>query len=604
VSVLDALAGAESGAESGPSADLAVLADLSPGALRAMAPEDLPALADQIRRFLVACLATTGGHLGSNLGIVELTLSLHRVFESPGDALIWDTGHQTYVHKLVTGRAGAFSGLRQAEGLSGYPSRTESVHDLVENSHASTALSYACGLARARRLQGDDRTVVAVVGDGSLTGGMAYEALNNIGTHRTPVLIVLNDNGRSYAPTVWPLGAADQSATATGAGPASAFFTSLGIAYVGPVDGHDHVQLEQTLRAAASTDRPTVVHVRTVKGRGYPPAEADGDKKLHDIGPFDPATGVARGANGSTYTREFGQAMVAEASIHPELVAVTAAMAGPTGLEEFARRFPDRCIDVGIAEQHAVTVAAGMAMGGLRPVVAVYSTFLNRAWDQIYHDVGLHRLPVVFCIDRAGITGDDGPSHHGLLDLALLSKVPGMTILAPSSLGDVRAMLAQALAVTSGPVAIRWPKGEGALSTRPQPPGFTARRMRTGDQLCLVGVGRMLRACEEAAELLVSSGVDATVWDARVACPLDPDLVDDAARHTVVLTAEDGVADGGIGALLAGTLRRRHPDGTTRVVVCGVPTAYLPHGRVGDILSGLGLDGPGLAATALRALGG
>ena len=579
---------------------------LDPSALRSMELPELAGLAAEIRRFLVASVSATGGHLGSNLGVVELTLAVHRVFESPLDAVVWDTGHQAYVHKLVTGRAGAFTGLRRRGGLSGYPNRSESPHDLVENSHASTALSYASGLARARRHQGDDRAVVAVVGDGALTGGLAFEALNNIGAYQTPVLIVLNDNGRSYAPTVSRLCSSDHDGT--GASPASSFFTSLGIDYRGPVDGHDQGRLEQELMALSSSPGPAVLHVRTVKGRGYPPAEADDAKKLHDIGPFDPATGIATATAGPTYTQAFSEALLAEAELHPELVAVTAAMAGPTGLDAFRRRFPGRFLDVGIAEQHAVSTAAGMAMGGLRPVVAIYSTFLNRAWDQIYYDVGLHRLPVIFCIDRAGITGEDGPSHHGLLDLALMTKVPGMTVLAPSSYGDVAEMLHEALAITTGPVAIRWPKGDAPAARWPAgdralPWGLSARRLRDGDQVCLIGVGRMVAACEQAAEILARSGIGATVWDARAAAPIDPALIRDASRHPVVLTAEDGVVEGGVGSLVVSALGRS--GGALlrpRVVPCGVPVDYLAHGRVDEILSGLGLDGPGLAATALGAL--
>jgi 1-deoxy-D-xylulose-5-phosphate synthase len=577
------------------------LVGLSPAAIRRLDAAALERLAADIRSFLIDAVATTGGHLGSNLGAVELTLALHKVFDAPLDRMVWDTGHQTYVHKIVTGRASAFGGLRRAGGLSGYPNRLESPHDLVENSHASTALSYAFGLARARRLQGGSHHVVAVVGDGALTGGLSYEALNNIGTDRAGVIIVLNDNGRSYARTVSPLTTAERS-DAPSTGPA-AFFEALGIGYQGPVDGHDLEALDAALRRAAATAGPVLLHVHTVKGRGYPPAEQDDEKCLHDIGPFDPATGrlLTRPASAgdSSYTDAFADSLLREASRHPELVAITAAMPGSCGLLEFARRYPDRFLDVGIAEQHAVTTAAGMAMAGLRPVVAIYSTFLNRAWDQLYYDVGLHRLPVIFCIDRAGITGDDGPSHNGVLDLALLTKVPGMTVLAPSSYEEVGVMLAQAMAIRSGPVALRWPK-TGARRRTVTGHGTEARRVRHGDRVCLLGLGKMLEACEMAARELEPAGIDATVWDIRVAAPLDPAMLRDALRHQVVLTVEDGVVEGGVGSAIARALRQVAGAGPLPAIVpCGLPLAYFPQGTAADILSAHGLDGHQLARKAL-----
>ncbi|HEV8066000.1 MAG TPA: 1-deoxy-D-xylulose-5-phosphate synthase, partial [Acidimicrobiales bacterium] len=506
-------------------------------ALRGMDRRQLGDLGEQIRAHLVETLSVTGGHLGSNLGVVELTIALHRVFDSPTDAIVWDTGHQAYVHKILTGRLGAFPTLRQPGGLSGYPNRAESSHDLVENSHASTALSYAYGLAAGRRQAGLPGCVVAVVGDGALTGGLAYEALNNIGTRGLPVVVVLNDNGRSYAPTVSRL-AGPQSGRR-----AAAFFEALGLAYAGVVDGHDVEALEAELVQAASATGPVVVHVRTTKGKGYGPAEEDEDKCLHDVGPFDPLTGRPPAAVPArlSYTDAFAHALVAEAARHPGLVAITAAMAGPTGLGEFASRYPDRFFDCGIAEQHAVTAAAGMAMAGLRPVVAVYSTFLNRAWDQVYYDVGLHRLPVVFCLDRAGVTGDDGPSHHGSLDLMLLTKVPGMTVMAPSSHQEVGEMLATALAQADGPVAIRWPK-TAAMSSRICGAGLGARKLADGGDACLLGVGKLVEACLEAAVELAAEGVRASVWDVRLASPLDPAMLADAMGHPVVVTAEDGIA--------------------------------------------------------------
>jgi 1-deoxy-D-xylulose-5-phosphate synthase len=580
-----------------PTEPFAALHGLSPELLRTMDHGTLGELAAEMRRFLVSSLSANGGHLGSNLGAVELTFALHRVFDSPHDPIIWDTGHQAYVHKLVTGRAEGFARLRKEDGLSGYPNRDESDHDFVENSHASTALSYADGLARARDLQGGAHHVVAVVGDGALTGGLAYEALNNIGMERRRLVVVLNDNGRSYAPTVSRLTTACHGRL--DAAPRS-FFDALGLRYTGPVDGHDVAALEEALRSARASEGPVVVHVHTVKGRGYAPAELDGEKCLHDVSPFDPANGLPKVAKGTvpSYTEAFGAALVAEAAVRRDLVAVTAAMTGPTGMLEFAARFPDRLYDVGIAEQHAVTAAAGMAMGGLRPVVAIYSTFLNRAWDQLVHDVALHRLPVVFCLDRAGVTGDDGPSHHGILDLALLTKVPGMTVLAPSSYEEVGVMLHQALETTTGPVAIRWPKTPARHCTATGH-GLSARRVVAGDGgVCLLGVGKLLDACERAAAELRADGVAATVWDVRVVRPLDDAMLADAADHGVVVTAEDGVADGGVGAAIAAALR----GSGAHVVNCGLPTAFLSHGRPDDILAAHGLDAAGITAAVAEAL--
>ncbi|MGH9110475.1 MAG: 1-deoxy-D-xylulose-5-phosphate synthase, partial [Acidimicrobiales bacterium] len=590
------------------------LAGLTPGTLRGMGGDELDRLAAAIRRFLVRSVSATGGHLGSNLGVVEVALALHRVFDSPTDPIVWDTGHQAYVHKILTGRAGAFSRLRQAAGLSGYPNRAESHHDLVENSHASTALSYADGLARARDLTGGRHHVVAVVGDGALTGGLAYEALNNIGTAGRRVVVVLNDNGRSYSPTVSRLttaGGGPTGAAAPSGGPSpAAFFNSLGLSYDGPVDGHDIGAVESALRRAAARPGPVVVHVHTQKGRGYPPAEGDEEKRLHDVSPFDPATGRSRPRPVTlSYTEAFADALMAEAAARPEVVAVTAAMVGSTGLLRFADTFGERFVDVGIAEQHAVATAAGMAMAGLRPVVAIYSTFLNRAWDQLYYDVGLHRLPVVLCVDRAGVTGDDGPSHHGLLDLALLTKIPGMTVLAPSSYGEVAVMLRQALDTVDGPVAIRWPKTP-ARHTGAVGSGLSARRVHGGDgSVCLLGLGKLVERCEQAAAHLAARGVDATVWDVRAATPLDRSMLADAARHRVVVTAEDGVVEGGVGAAIAAALSEPGDragggsvpaggGGTCRVVARGLPVAYLAQGGADDILAAHGLDGAGLARTA------
>ena len=638
----------------------------TPADLRSLNPEELATLAEEIRAFIVESVTATGGHLGSNLGVVELTLALHRVFESPRDAVLWDTGHQAYIHKLVTGRRYGFRSLRQKGGLSGYPSRAESDHDWIENSHASTVLSYAHGLASAWALDGQlvgsggNRRVVAVVGDGALTGGMAYEALNNLGHSGRRVLVVLNDNGRSYAPTVSFLsrsvttlrlhptyvqtrerlrsllrdlpGVGDLAYSGVH-GLTSAlrevlsphtFFEALGVRYAGPIDGHDMAQTEQALLNAADWDGPIVVHLLTQKGRGYGPAEEDEVQHLHDVkagsrqagskpqaalasphsgdtgGPPAPPIGSTHAA---TYTDAFAHALVRIAEHRPEVVALTAAMPGPTGLLAFQARFPERFFDVGIAEQHEVTAAAGMAMGGLRPVVAVYSTFLSRAFDQMNLDVGLHRLPVVFALDRAGITGENGPSHHGVLDLVLSLAVPGMTVLAPSSAEDLEAMLETALDL-AGPVTIRFP----ATPARHAEPGrgLEARQLRGGDgAVCLLGVGKLVAACIGAAEELAGTGIEATVWDVRAVSPPDEAMVADAARHQLVVTAEDGLRTGGAGTFLADAVARAADEADRSappVKTLGIPRAYIPQGKADTILSALGLDGQAIAASVRRAL--
>ena len=633
-----------------------------PSDLRRLSPNELDDLAGEIRDFIVQSVSETGGHLGSNLGAVELTLALHRVFDSPRDAVLWDTGHQAYVHKLVTGRQAGFEQLRQAGGLSGYPSREESEHDFIENSHASTALSYAYGLAVARDTTADParRHIVAVVGDGSMTGGMAYEALNNLGHSKRRVIIVLNDNGRSYAPTISNLtdnghgAVADRVAEKLSHGLAAirlnpvyvrrqrklerflrdlpgvgapaergmdafkaavrqflqppSFFEALGVRYVGPIDGHDVVELEHAFRNAIelSAEGPIVVHVLTQKGRGYPPAEDDDEKHLHDAPVFDPAVGPPK-AVPTGYTQVFAEAMIKEAEHEPRLVAITAAMPGPTGLLPFQARFPDRFFDVGIAEQHAVTGAAGMAMGGLRPVVAIYSTFLNRAWDQVVYDVALHRLPVIFCLDRAGVTGDDGASHHGIYDMALLAKVPGMRILAPSSAEELQQMLHDAIELAdSGPVVIRYPKGKSrSVPESEVGSGLSARRMREGDgTLCVLAIGKLVAAAEKAVEVLAADGIDATLWDVRCCAPLDPLMLEDAARHGAVITAEDGIREGGIGMSIADAIDHACvADRLPRVEVLGIPTRFLPHAKPDRILAQLGLDADGIALAARNAIG-
>ena len=623
----------------------------SPADLRTLDDAQLATLAAEIRQVIVQSVARNAGHLGSNLGVVELTLALHRVFDSPNDRILWDTGHLAYVHKLVTGRLADFEKLRQPGGLSGYPSRAESEHDWIENSHASTVLSYAHGLAMAEDLAAEadlhagrihrPREVVAVIGDGALTGGMAYEALNNLGHTGRKAIIVLNDNGRSYAPTVGRLTASVSRLRldprylrqrrraeevvrqlpmvgqhlAWGLSGARAglremleppiFFETLGVRYSGPFDGHDVALLEEALTNAREFDGPVVVHVLTTKGKGYPPAEQDEEKCLHDAPVFNPEIGPQPSGPGKpSYTAAFTEAIVKEGEARPELVAITAAMPGSTGLLPFQERFPDRFVDVGIAEQHAVTAAAGMAMGGLRPVVALYSTFLTRAFDQTNLDVGLHQLPVVFCIDRAGVTGPDGASHHGVLDMVLLTKVPGMTVFAPSSYQELQAMLHDALEIDSGPSAIRWPRTPAPTVDEDQVGhGLHARRARTGADVCLIGVGKMFTRCLEAADLLAAEGIEATVWDPRVVKPLNPEMLDDAARHPAVVTVEDGLREGGVGSAIELQLTDRVGAAPVPPIeVCGTPTAYLPHGDPEAILTSLGLDATGIAAAARRAL--
>ena len=602
-----------------------------PSDLRRLSYEELDELAGEIREKIVEAVSRNGGHLGSNLGAVELTLALHRVFDSPHDVVLWDTGRQAYVHKMVTGRSD-FTTLRQAGGLSGYPSRAESEHDWIENSHASPVVSYAHGMATAMRLRGeDDRRIVAVLGDGSLTGGMAFEGLNNLGHSGCRAVIVLNDNGRSYAPTVSKL---SESLARLRSNPAyirnrarfdkllhevpvvggklekvgdaalsalreifepPAFFETLGVRYTGPFDGHDVAGVEKALRHAAAYDGPIVVHVLTQKGRGYAPAEDDPIKRLHDMSDSKPGS----------YTAAFTEAIIKEADHRPELVALTAAMPDSTGLLPFKERFPDRLFDVGIAEQHAVTAAAGMAMGGLRPVFAVYSTFLSRAFDQVNLDVALHGQPVVLCLDRAGITGDDGASHHGVLDMVLLTKVPGMTVFAPSSYAEVGQMLHDALELCpDGPSAIRWSK---TMPPEPEPDdvgsGLQARKVRSGRDVCLLAVGKMLGPARAAAEALAAGGVEATVWDVRVVTPLDPEMLADAARHPAVVTIEDGYRDGGAGSLVASRLTDLvAPRSAPPVVNLGVPVRFLQHGKPDAILAELGLDAAGIAASVRATL--
>ncbi len=609
----------------------------SPADCRLLSLEECRQLSSEIREFLVERVSHTGGHLGPNLGVVELTLALHRVFDSPRDQIVFDTGHQTYVHKILTGRKDQFNTLRQAGGLSGYPSRAESEHDIVENSHASTGLSWALGLAQARRRRGETGRVVVVVGDGSLTGGMAYEALNNIGALRPDMVIVLNDNGRSYAPTVG--GMANHlarirlnpryEAAKTGIGeflsslpavgePAHemarrlktgvkqlvsphVFFEDLGIKYSGPINGHDQRQVETALNLAKGLPGPVLVHVVTDKGHGFSPAEDDEIDKFHGVGAFDISTGKIHGG-GVSYTDVFEEALLALAEEDPKVVAITAAMASSTGLLKFAARFPDRFYDVGIAEQHAVTFAAGLATGGLHPVVCIYSTFLQRAFDQVIYDVGLHRLAVTFVLDRAGVTGPDGSSHHGMFDLSYLRLVPNMVVATPRDSAELGRLLATALA-HPGPFSIRYPRGsagEKVIDLRPLPTLTWEVAHEGGKDVLLCAAGKMVAVALNARSLLEAGGVSATVVNARFVKPIDPRLPAWAAAHRAVVTVEDNTARGGLGAAVMELLMAKGVVCPVRQVA--LPDQFLPQGTQAEILAEYGLTAEGVAEAALNAL--
>ncbi|MBO0844738.1 MAG: 1-deoxy-D-xylulose-5-phosphate synthase [Nocardioides sp.] len=569
-----------------------------PDDVRMLAPTDLPRLAAEIRAALIDKVTENGGHLGSNLGVVELTIALHRVFDSPHDAIVWDTGHQAYVHKMLTGRLPDFGRLRQRGGLSGYPSRAESLHDVVENSHASTGLSYADGLAKGFAIAGTpDRRVVAVVGDGALTGGMAWEALNNIGAApERPVVVVLNDNGRSYEPTAGRLAvhlAELRCGTAGGN-----LFEDLGLIYLGPFDGHDEEALEGALRAARVLRHPVVVHVVTQKGRGHEPAEQDEADRLHTVPPAGPPSA------GPGWTSVFGSELEALGHERPDVVAVTAAMMRPTGLFQFAQRFPGRTFDVGIAEQHAVTSAVGLATAGLHPVVAIYATFVNRAFDQVLMDAGLHGAPVTFVLDRAGITGPDGPSHHGMWDLSLFGLVPGMRVAAPRDGARLRDLL-RACVAHDGPSAVRFPRGTC-------PPDVGACRRWGGSDVLVEGqtrealivpVGPLAPAALEAAAVLERRGLGVTVVDPRWLMPLDPMLVARATSYRVVVTVEDAAPSGGFGDQVGRALRRAAGrDGPVLRCLTLPEGGFLPAGGRAELLRQHRLDADGIVDAVEKVL--
>jgi 1-deoxy-D-xylulose-5-phosphate synthase len=594
-------------------------------------------LGAEIRRFLVAEVAKTGGHLGPNLGVVELTLALHRVFDSPRDPIVFDTGHQSYVHKLVTGRQD-FADLRSHGGIAGYPQRSESEHDIVESSHASSSLSWADGISRAFARTGQtDRTVIAVVGDGALTGGMTWEALNNIsdGNDRR-LIIVVNDNGRSYAPTIGGMARflnsvrtrreyrtmyektrdfADHFGTPGRAvyrgmrgglhGFLSRFtnnealYSNLDIKYIGPVDGHDEKAMEAALRQAKDYGAPVIVHAITEKGHGFEPALRDAADQFHAVGHIDPETGEPLDESaGQTWTDVFSEELARIGDVEPGLVAITAAMLRPTGLHRFQERHPERVYDVGIAEQHAVTTAAGLAYGGLHPVVALYATFVNRAFDQVLMDVALHKAGVTFVLDRAGITGPDGPSHHGMWDLAILQVVPGIRIAAPRDAPTLREEFAEAVEVDDAPTVVRFPKG----TVGPDIPAV--RRLGDGvdvlresgeleDDVLIVAVGAMVPVALESAALLEAQGIGVTVVDPRWVVPIAGSLIDLARDHRLVITIEDGVRVGGVGTRLRQDLRAAGVD--TGVNELGLPDEFIDHASRAEILEQVGLSAQSIA---------
>ena len=617
-----------------------------PRDLDKLTPEQLAALAAEVRAFLIPTVAKTSGHIGPNLGVVELTIALHRVFHSPQDTILWDTGHQAYVHKLLTGRHD-FSGLRQEGGLSGYPSRAESEHDVIENSHASTSLAYADGIAKAHQVRGvTDRRVVAVIGDGALTGGMAWEALNNIAAAQDrPVTIVVNDNERSYQPTIGGLaehlatlrttqgyerflewGRSVLGRTPVVGGPLydalhgvkkglkdivapQGMFEDLGLKYIGPVDGHDIPTVEAALRRARNFHGPVIVHVITRKGEGYPAARNNVADQLHQIGAdSDPETGQPLAQAGTSWTSVFADEMVRIGTDRPDVVGITAAMLHPVGLHKFAAAHPGRIFDVGIAEQHAATSAAGMAFAGLHPVVAVYATFLNRAFDQVLMDVALHRAGVTFVLDRAGVTGDDGASHNGMWDMSLLQIVPGLRIAAPRDGSQLRAQLREAVAVDDAPTVVRFSKGAVCddIPAVRTVQGMDVLRAPEDSGLepdvLVVSVGAMAGIGLDVAERLADQGIGATVVDPRWVKPVNPALVPLAAAHRLVVTIEDNSRVGGVGAAIAQALR--DADVRTPLRDHGVPPEFLDHAKRAAVLERIGLSGQRIAHEVLGLVSG
>jgi len=592
----------------------------SPQDLKALDLSTIDSLAEEIRELLINSVSQCGGHLAANLGVVELTLALHYVFDSPADKIIWDVGHQSYVHKILTGRREQMGTLRQYGGLSGFPKVEESAHDTFNTGHSSTSISAALGLAMARDLQREDHSVIAVIGDGALTGGMAFEALNHAGNEDRDLIVILNDNEMSISQNVGALSAylnrlrTDPSYSRTkedietvlrripgiGANIArvagrfkdlvkylmvpGAFFDELGFTYIGPVNGHNWEELITVLKNARRMKGPVLIHTITEKGRGYEPARRD-PGLFHGVGPFDVETGIPVKKPIRSYTEVFGDFMVEIGETHPNLVAISAAMTLGTGLAGFAQRYPQRFFDVGICEQHAVTLAAGLARGGLRPVVAIYSTFLQRAYDQIIQDVALQNLPVIFAIDRAGLVGEDGPTHHGVFDLAYLRSIPNMTVMAPADENELVQMFSTALTL-SEPVAIRYPRGVG-LGVSVDAPGqpFPVGRgtlLQHGQDLAVIGIGRGTTIGRELVELLAQHGITASLADARFVKPLDKQLISDlACTHKYLVTIEDNVLSGGFGSAVLETLQEERLQ--VDLLRIGIPDEFVEHGKV-DIL--------------------
>lgn len=611
----------------------------SPADLATLTSAELVTLAEEIRQYLVASVSRTGGHLGPNLGVVELTIAMHRVFDSPRDTIVFDTGHQSYVHKLLTGRTD-FSALRQAGGVSGYPARSESVHDVVENSHASTALSWADGIAHEFERCGREDWVVAVIGDGALTGGMAWEALNNIAEHeRSRLVIVVNDNGRSYAPTIGGLAHhLDALRTSQGYEKALAWgkrqllargkpgeaafealhgiktgvkdvlapqvmFEDLGIKYVGPIDGHDEVAIEFALTRAKAAGRPVIVHTITQKGRGYVPAEEDVADRFHAVGIIHPETGLPVAPSRFGWTSVFADEIVKIAEENPKVVALTAAMMAPVGLKPLAEAHPERVMDVGIAEQHAVTAAAGMAYAGAHPVFAVYATFLNRAFDQVLMDVALHRAGVTFVLDRAGITGDDGPSHNGMWDIAMLSMVPGLRLAAPRDEATLRAALREAVAIDDAPTVVRYPKGslpDPIEAVRKEPWGDVLYQGQDEAKVAILATGAFANLGKAAAQELAACDISTDVIDPRWLLPVTTDLVAHLQDYELVITIEDGLVEGGFGANVRSALVKENCF--VPVQTHGIARQFLVHGARADIAKACGLDAKQIARQAQAAL--
>ena len=607
----------------------------SPRDLEGLSLEQLEALASEIRDFLISEVSRTGGHLGPNLGVVELTIALHRVFDSPQDPIIWDTGHQSYVHKILTGRKD-FSQLRAKGGMAGYPQRSESEHDIVESSHASSSLSWAEGISRAFQMTGqDDRYVVAVVGDGALTGGMTWEALNNIShDNERNLILVVNDNGRSYAPTIGGVARFLSKVRAQGSyrafkSSAERFFglfgapgrslyrglrggtrgflsrfannedlySNLDIKYLGPIDGHNIEDIEVALNQAKQKSAPVIVHVITEKGRGYAPARNDEADQFHAVGQIDPATGEnMESSDAPSWTSVFAEEMVALADAHPRVMGITAAMLRPTGLYRMAQKYPERVVDVGIAEQHAVTSAAGLAYGGMHPVVAVYATFINRAFDQVLMDVALHRAGVTFVLDRAGVTGPDGPSHHGMWDLSILQVVPHIRLAAPRDAKRLREELQEAVAIDDAPTVIRFPKGSVAPeleATRRTTDGVDVLAEAPHQDVLIVAVGPMAHMAMDVRARLADQGIGATVVDPRWVVPVAPSIVEMARNHRIVVSIEDGIRVGGVGTRIRQELRAAGVD--TAVDEIGLPDEFLDHASRGEILESTGLTSQHIA---------